>query len=59
MYHCGTAGALSHMLTGMYGAIVEFRLAEDGLHPFLTDAFNSVGHGVIGLPQAGDGDPAN
>lgn len=39
------------------GAIVEFHLAEDGLYPIVTHAFNFVGRGALGLFQAGDGDP--
>lgn len=40
-------------------AIVEFTLAEDGLYPMVTHAFNFVGLGGLGLFQAGDGDPTN
>lgn len=41
------------------GAIVEFTLAEDGLYPVVTHAFNFAGRGALGLFQAGDGDPKN
>jgi nitrite reductase (NO-forming) len=41
------------------GAIVEFSMAEDGLYPIVTHAFNYVGRGALGLFQAGDGDPKN
>jgi nitrite reductase (NO-forming) len=41
------------------GAIVEFTLAEDGLYPIVTHAFNLVGRGASGLFQAGDGNPLN
>ncbi len=41
------------------GAIVEFTAAEDGMYPFVTHAFNLVGHGALGIFSAGDGDPSN
>jgi nitrite reductase (NO-forming) len=41
------------------GAIIEFSPTEDGMYPFVTHAFNFVGHGAIGLFMAGDGDPKN
>jgi len=46
-------------LSAAQGAIVEFHLAEDGLYPFLTHAFNFPAKGALGLFQAGDGDPLN
>jgi nitrite reductase (NO-forming) len=55
----GNWGSQAVDLAPAQGAIVEFRLAEDGLYPFVNHAFNFVGHGAIGLFQAGDGDPAN
>jgi nitrite reductase (NO-forming) len=55
----GNWGSQAVDLSPAQGAIVEFRLAEDGLYPFVNHAFNFVGHGAIGLFQAGDGDPAN
>ena len=41
------------------GAIIEFSPQEDGMYPFVTHAFNLVGHGAIGIFTAGDGDPLN
>ena len=46
-------------LSPAQGAIVEFTMAEDGLYPIVTHAFNLVGRGALGLFQAGDGDPTN
>ena len=46
-------------LSPAQGAIVEFTMAEDGLYPIVTHAFNFVGRGALGLFQAGDGDPKN
>ncbi len=40
------------------GGYVEFSLAEDGLYPIVTHAFNHTGAGALGLFQAGDGGPA-
>jgi nitrite reductase (NO-forming) len=37
MYHCGTAGALSHMLNGMYGLIIVE--PEGGLEPVDREVF--------------------
>ena len=37
------------------GGFVEFSLAEDGLYPIVTHAFNNVGKGALGLFKAGDG----
>ncbi len=37
------------------GGYVEFSLAEDGLYPIVTHAFNFPGRGALGLLQAGDG----
>lgn len=39
------------------GGYVEFSLAEDGLYPIVTHAFNHVGAGALGLFKAGDGGP--
>ncbi len=55
----GNWGVQAVDLSPAQGAIVEFHLAEDGLYPMVTHAFNLPGHGAIGLFQAGDGDPAN
>ena len=55
----GNWGAQAVDLSAAQGAIVEFRLAEDGLYPFLTHAFNFPARGALGLFQAGDGDPLN
>ena len=34
-------------------------MAEDGLYPIVTHAYNLVGRGALGLFRAGDGDPLN
>ena len=41
------------------GAIVEFTLANDGLYPIVTHAYNLAERGARGLFRAGDGDPLN
>jgi nitrite reductase (NO-forming) len=53
----GNYGAQAVDLAPAQGAIVEFSMAEDGLYPIVTHAFNLVGRGALGLFQAGDGDP--
>jgi nitrite reductase (NO-forming) len=55
----GNWGAQAVDLSPAQGAIVEFTMAEDGLYPIVTHAFNFVGRGALGVFQAGDGDPAN
>jgi nitrite reductase (NO-forming) len=55
----GNWGVQAVDLSPAQGAIVEFHLAEDGLYPFLTHAFNFPAKGALGLFQAGDGDPLN
>ena len=55
----GNWGAQAVDLAPAQGAIVEFTLAEDGLYPIVTHAFNFVGRGALGLFQAGDGNPKN
>ena len=55
----GRWGSQAVDLAPAQGAIVEFHLAEDGLYPMVTHAFNFVGRGALGLFQAGDGDPHN
>ena len=55
----GQWGAQAMDLAPAQGGLVEFTLAEDGLYPFVTHAFNYVGRGALGLFQAGDGDPQN
>ncbi len=58
----GNAGSWASQavdLSPAQAAIIEFTPAEDGLYPFVTHAFNLVGHGAVGLFQAGDGDPLN
>jgi nitrite reductase (NO-forming) len=55
----GNWGSQAIDLSPAQGAIAEFHFAEDGLYPIVTHAFNFVGHGAIGLFQAGDGDPLN
>jgi nitrite reductase (NO-forming) len=55
----GGFGSQAVDLSPAQGAIVEFTMAEDGLYPIVTHAFNFVGRGALGLFQAGDGDPKN
>jgi len=55
----GHYGSQAVDLSPAQGAIVEFSMAEDGLYPIVTHAFNFVGRGALGLFQAGDGDPKN
>lgn len=55
----GNYGAQAVDLAPAQGAIVEFSMAEDGLYPIVTHAFNFVGRGALGLFQAGDGEPKN
>lgn len=55
----GNWGSQAVDLSPAQGAIVEFTLAEDGLYPFVTHAFNFPDNGAVGLFQAGDGDPLN
>lgn len=53
----GHYGSQAVDLAPAQGAYVEFVLAEDGLYPIVTHAFNFVGRGALGLFKAGDGDP--
>ena len=53
----GHYGSQAVDLAPAQGAIVEFSMAEDGLYPIVTHAFNFVGRGALGLFKAGDGDP--
>jgi nitrite reductase (NO-forming) len=55
----GKYGSQAVDLSPAQGAIVEFSMAEDGLYPIVTHAFNFAGRGALGLFQAGDGDPRN
>jgi len=55
----GNWGGQAVDLAPAQSAIVEFTLAEDGLYPMVTHAFNLPAHGALGLFQAGDGDPLN
>jgi nitrite reductase (NO-forming) len=55
----GNWGSQAVDLSPAQGAIVEFKLAEDGNYPMVTHAFNFVGRGALGFFQAGDGDPKN
>ncbi len=55
----GSWGSQAVDLSPAQGAIVEFTMAEDGLYPIVTHAFNFVGRGALGVFQAGDGDPLN
>jgi nitrite reductase (NO-forming) len=57
--NAGNWGSQAVDLSPAQGAIVEFAMAEDGLYPIVTHAFNFVGRGALGLFQAGDGDPKN
>jgi nitrite reductase (NO-forming) len=53
MYHCGTAGALSHMLNGMYGMIIVEPAA--GLAPVDREVFLIQNEWYLG-PQGQTGD---
>jgi nitrite reductase (NO-forming) len=55
----GNWGSQAVDLAPAQGAIIEFTAAEDGMYPFVTHAFNLVGHGAVGIFTAGDGDPNN
>ena len=55
----GRYGSQAVDLSPAQGAMVEFTMAEDGLYPIVTHAFNFVGRGALGLFRAGDGDPKN
>ena len=57
--NAGGFGSQAVDLSPAQGAMVEFTMAEDGLYPIVTHAFNFVGRGALGLFQAGDGDPKN
>jgi nitrite reductase (NO-forming) len=57
--NAGGWGSQAVDLAPAQGAIVEFSAQEDGMYPFVTHAFNLVGHGAIGVLTAGDGDPNN
>jgi nitrite reductase (NO-forming) len=53
----GNWGSQAVDLAPAQGAIVELSLAEDGMYPIVTHAFNYASRGALGLIQAGDGDP--
>ena len=55
MYHCGTAGALSHMLNGMYGLIIVE--PAEGLPPVDREVFLVQNEWYLG-PQGETGDLA-
>ena len=55
--NAGHYGSQAVDLSPAQGAIVEFSMAEDGLYPIVTHAFNFPGRGALGLFKAGDGDP--
>ena len=57
--NAGGWGSQAVDLSPAQGAIVEFSAQEDGMYPFVTHAFNLVGHGAIGILTAGDGNPNN
>jgi len=57
--NAGGFGSQAVDLSPAQGAMVEFTMAEDGLYPIVTHAFNFVGRGALGLFRAGDGDPKN
>lgn len=53
--NAGGWGSQAMDLAPAQGGYVEFSLAEEGLYPFVTHAFNYVGRGAQGMFQAGDG----
>jgi nitrite reductase (NO-forming) len=57
--NAGGWGSQAVDLSPAQAAIIEFSPQEDGMYPFVTHAFNLVGHGAIGIFTAGDGDPLN
>jgi nitrite reductase (NO-forming) len=57
--NAGHWGSQAVDLSPAQGAIVEFTMAEDGLYPIVTHAFNFASRGALGLFKAGDGDPKN
>jgi nitrite reductase (NO-forming) len=57
--NAGGWGSQAVDLSPAQGAIIEFTPTEDGMYPFVTHAFNLVGHGAVGIFTAGDGDPLN
>jgi nitrite reductase (NO-forming) len=57
--NAGGWGSQAVDLSPAQGAIVEFAMADDGLYPIVTHAFNFVGRGALGLFKAGDGEPNN
>ncbi|QBI21070.1 hypothetical protein ER308_16815 [Egibacter rhizosphaerae] len=52
--NAGQWGSQAIDLAPSQGGYVEFSLAEDGLYPIVTHAFNHVGRGALGLFAAGD-----
>ena len=54
----GGWGSQAIDLAPAQGGYAEFTLAEDGLYPIVTHAFNHVGRGALGLFKAGDGGEA-
>ena len=57
--NAGGWGAQAVDLSPAQAAILQFSPQEDGMYPFVTHAFNLVGHGAVGIFMAGDGDPKN
>lgn len=53
--NAGGWGAQAMDLSPAQGGYAEFTLAEDGLYPIVTHAFNHVGRGALGLFKAGTG----
>ncbi len=53
--NAGGWGSQAVDLAPAQGAIVQFQPAENGTYTFVTHQFNDVGHGAVGLFQAGDG----
>jgi nitrite reductase (NO-forming) len=53
--NAGGWGSQALDLSPAQGGYAEFTLAEDGLYPIVTHAFNHVGRGSLGLFQAGSG----
>ena len=53
--NAGGWGSQAMDLSPAQGGYTEFTLAEDGLYPIVTHAFNQVGRGALGLFKAGTG----
>ncbi|HSK98266.1 MAG TPA: multicopper oxidase domain-containing protein [Euzebyales bacterium] len=53
--NAGGWGGQALDLAPAQGGYAEFALAEDGMYPIVTHAFNQVGRGALGMFKAGDG----